>query len=133
MAAAATPIMPAKIIIGASARRYTAERSINVRMVCRFSSAHFGSMNRLCSAKPNLASPKLTGSDKQETVARIISTAEFSWCLGVLVVISFLCRRQKKVPPARKSSPSGAVWISRHWKSRRPSARAARATSSQKF
>jgi hypothetical protein len=44
MAAAATPSVPANNMRGANARRYTAERSINVRMVCKFSAAQFDSM-----------------------------------------------------------------------------------------
>src|ERR1700744_809788 len=45
------PRTPANRMMGASARRYTAERSINVRMVCRFSSAQFDSIIILCKAK----------------------------------------------------------------------------------
>jgi len=41
-------------MIGANARRYTAERSINVRIVCNCSAAWFGSMPLLCHAKPDL-------------------------------------------------------------------------------
>src|ERR1700690_2794776 len=44
MAAAATPSVPANNMMGANARRYTAERSIKVRMVCKFSAAQFDSM-----------------------------------------------------------------------------------------
>jgi hypothetical protein len=44
MAAAATPSVPANNMRGANARRYTAERSIKVRMVCKFSAAQFDSM-----------------------------------------------------------------------------------------
>ena len=42
----ATPTIPVKIIMGASARRYNAERSINVRMTWRCSVAQFESMNQ---------------------------------------------------------------------------------------
>src|SRR5688572_30840949 len=44
-AAATRPIIPALNIIGARARRYIAERSIKVRIVCRFSEAQLESIN----------------------------------------------------------------------------------------
>src|SRR6266536_141522 len=43
--AAAVPTAPLKVMMGAKARRYTADRSINVRMTCRWSAAQFDSMD----------------------------------------------------------------------------------------
>src|SRR5262249_29538520 len=53
--AATVPSAPLKVIIGANARRYSAERSINVRMTCRCSAAQFDSMRILCITKSSLA------------------------------------------------------------------------------
>src|ERR1022692_1399325 len=48
---AAIPVAPTKPMTGARARRYTADRSIKVRMTCRFSEAQSFCMRRLCNTK----------------------------------------------------------------------------------